>query len=339
MSAWLDRIRSVWRPESFHYGHLLARDRRADVFEGWYLKLVDAVGSHPYALIPGVFLGEDRHAFVQLLDGARGEAWYHRYPLSDFTAAGDRFDTRVGGSRFSPAGVELRLDPKSAGGGPVVEGRIEFGRWQPWPVRALSPGVMGPYGFTPFMQCYHGILSLDHTLAGTLVIDGEPRRFDGGRGYVEKDWGRGFPLAYVWTQSNHFEREGVCVTASVARIPWVTGAFRGFIVGLLLDGELHRFTTYAGARIDALSVSDSHFHLRLSNRTHRLELDSRKAPGAVLMAPYERRMLERVAETMTSEIELRLLAREADGERLVFEGTGRHACLEAQGDLDQILDR
>ena len=43
-------------------------------------------------------------------------------------------------------------------------------------------------------------------------------------------------------------------------------------------------------------------------------------------------MLERVAESMTSEIELRLLARDAGGEHLVFEGTGRHACLEAQGD-------
>ena len=78
---------------------------------------------------------------------------------------------------------------------------------------------------------------------------------------------------------------GICITASVASIPWLTGAFRGFLVGLLLDGELHRFTTYTGAGIDELSVSRTHFHLRLSNRTHRLELDARKAPGAVLMAP------------------------------------------------------
>ncbi|MDJ0849577.1 MAG: hypothetical protein QNK04_14495, partial [Myxococcota bacterium] len=69
------------------------------------------------------------------------------------------------------------------------------------------------------------------------------------------------------------------------------------------------------------------------------EIDSRKAEGALLMAPYERQMLERVAETMTSQVDLRLLARAPGGDRLVYEGTGRHACLEAQGDLDRILDR
>ncbi len=337
--GWLERLRGVWRPEGFHYGPLLAGGRRADVFEGWYLKLVDAEGRHPHALIPGVFLGQDAHAFVQLLDGARGESWYHRYDLSDFAAAADRFAVRVGESRFDRSGIELHLDPKHAGGGPAVEGRIDFGPFEPWPVRLFSPGVMGPYGFTPLMQCYHGILSLDHALAGTLLVDREARSFDGGRGYSEKDWGKSFPLGYVWTQSNHFDREGVCLTASVATIPWVTGAFRGFIVGLWLDGELHRFTTYTGAAIDELSVSDTHFHLRLSSRSHRLEMDSRKAEGALLMAPYERQMLERVAESMTSQVDLRLLARAPEGDRLVFEGTGRNACLEAQGDLDRILDR
>ncbi len=337
--GWLDGVRGIWRPEGFHYGALLARGRRADVFEGWYLKLVDAEGRHPYALIPGIFLGRDPHAFVQLLDGARGESWYHRYDPGDFAAAADRFDVRVGGSRFGRGGIELHLDPENAGGGPVVEGRVEFGPFEPWPVRTLSPGVMGPYGFTPFMQCYHGILSLDHSLAGTLRVDDEARCFDGGRGYSEKDWGKSFPLGYIWTQSNHFGREGVSLTASVATVPWVTGAFRGFIVGLQLDGELYRFTTYTGAAIDELSMSDTHFHLRLSSRSHRLEIDSRKAAGAVLMAPYERQMLERVAEAMTSQVDLRLLARAPGGDRPVFEGTGRHACLEAQGDLARILDR
>jgi tocopherol cyclase len=152
---------------------------------------------------------------------------------------------------------------------------------------------------------------------------------------VEKDWGRGFPAGYVWAHSNHFARAGVCLTAAVAIIPWLTGAFRGFIIGFLVDGELHRFTTYTGSVLERLEMTDTHLHLGIRNRTHRLEVDARKTDGATLYAPYEKQMIARVAETMTSEVDVRL-TRLAD-DRSVFEGRGQHACLEAQGDLARVL--
>lgn len=327
------RLRGLWRPEAFHFRHRLRQAGRTPaVFEGWYLKLVDRERGHPMALIPGVFLGEDAHAFVQVLDGASGRAWYHRYPVEEFDARDDVFDARVGPNHFSSEGVSLAIEPGDDGT-PGVVGKVGFGGFFPWPVTALSPGVMGPYGFTPFMQCYHGILSLEHELSGSLSFDGEQRDFDGGRGYVEKDWGRSFPLGYVWTQSNHFDRAGVSLTASVATIPWLTGAFRGFLVGFVLDGELHRFTTYTGAVIETLELDETGVVLLLANRTHRLEIRAHRTTGAMLLAPYEGQMLERVAETMTSEIELRFLERSGE---VVYEGTGRSACLEAQGALDRI---
>jgi len=128
----------------------------------------------------------------------------------------------------------------------------------------------------------------------------------------------------------------VSLTAAVAIIPWLTSAFRGYIIGLLVDGELHRFTTYTKSVLERLEMSDTHLHLVIRNRTHRLEVDSRKADGALLHAPYERQMIERVAETMTSEVDVRLTAL-ADG-REVFSGRGVNACLEAQGDLQRVLD-
>jgi hypothetical protein len=332
-------VRNLWAPAHFHYARQLRRPERAGgLFEGWYLKVVDAARRRPWAFIPGVFLGEDAHAFVQALDGREGRSWYHRYPVERFVPAVDGFDVRVGRSRFHRGGLELDLDPGDAGGGPAIRGSIAFGTWRPWPVRIHSPGAMGPYGFTPLMQCYHGILSLDHALSGSLDVDGERTGYDGGRGYVEKDWGRSFPLGYVWAQSNHFDRPGTSVSASVATIPWVTGAFRGLLVGFLHEGRLHRFTTYTGARLDRLAVTDRELTLRVADRRHALELRARRTEGALLRAPYERAMLERVAETMTSEIDVRLLARGPDGDRVVYEGTGRAGCLEAQGRLDRIVE-
>jgi hypothetical protein len=82
------------------------------------------------------------------------------------------------------------------------------------------------------MECYHGVLSFDHGITGQLTVNGEIFDFNGGRGYIEKDWGQAFPKAWIWMQSNHFEQPGTCLTASVAIIPWLRSAFSGFVVGL-----------------------------------------------------------------------------------------------------------
>ena len=330
----LTRLRNVWRPENFHYQHRLARGGTR--FEGWYFKLVDDAGTQPYAIIPGVFLGEGAHAFIQVLDGRLGSSCYHRFPLEAFRADPDVFRVEIAGNCFSSEGIRLDIDGAGADSGQRVVGSLAFSPWRRWPVTLGSPGVMGPYSFVPAMQCNHGILSLDHRVAGSLVVDGRETIFGSGRGYAEKDWGSGFPAGYVWTQSNHFAEEGVSVSASVAHIPWLAGGFRGFLVGLLLDGELHRFTTYNGGRIESLSLSDTHLRLRIRNREHRLELDSRKSEGGILHAPYGKRMVERVAETMTSETELRFAT--LAGDRTVYTGRGHHACLEVQGDLTAVLD-
>ncbi len=330
----LHRLRNVWRPEVFHYHHRLARGRGE--FEGWYLKVVDAAGVQPYAFIPGVFLGDDRHAFIQVLDGRRGRAVYHRFPLERFAASRERFEVTIDGNRFATDGIALELGGDASPAGQRVRGALRFGPWHPWPVTALSPGIMGPYSFVPFMQCNHGILSLDHALEGHLEVDGVHSSYDDGRGYVEKDWGRSFPAGYVWTHSNHFAAPGTCLSAAVATIPWLTGAFRGFIIGFLHAGELHRFTTYTGSVLESLDMSDTHLRLRIRNRRHRLLVEAAKREGALLHAPYERQMIERVAETMTSDVQVRLVR--LDDGAVVFDGLGRHACLEAQGDLDRVLD-
>jgi tocopherol cyclase len=329
-----DRMRNLYHPERFHLHHRL--ERGDGYFEGWYFKFVDADGAQPYAIIPGVFLGDDGHAFIQVLDGRAGTASYHRFPLESFHASRSDFEIEIAGSHFSKHGIDLAIDSQQTSAEQGVHGSLRFSAWHPWPVTLTSPGVMGPYSFAPFMECNHGILSLDHAVSGALTVDGRETIYDGGRGYSEKDWGRAFPSGYVWTQSNHFERDGVSITASVARIPWLTGAFRGFLVGFLIDGELHRFTTYTGAEIESLTLDDSHLHLRLRNRSHRLEIDARKEEGGVLHAPYGRQMIERVAETMSSEVELRFSSLATD--TTLFEGRGRHACLEVQGELSAILD-
>ena len=54
---------------------------------------------------------------------------------------------------------------------------------------------MGWYAYLPIMECYHGILSMDHELSGELIYNGDFLAFNKGRGYIEKDWGKNFPTS------------------------------------------------------------------------------------------------------------------------------------------------
>ena len=313
-------VRNTLHPARYH-GRL--RGQRPPFFEGWYFKDVDATGQHRLAVIPGIFWSGEPHAFVQVLDAA-AEAHYHRYPVEAFWAAPDRFDVHVGPCRFSHNTMTLLIDTP----GQRLTGTLRFGGLAPWPVTWAAPGIMGWYAWVPFMECYHGVVSLDHEIYGTLEINGQEIDFSGGRGYIEKDWGRSFPEAWIWFQSNHFEQPGTCLTASIAIIPWLWTAFPGFIIGLWHGGRLYRFASYTGARVERLDVSDHTIEWVVADDEHRLEMFVQQGPGSefgLLKGPDRAEMGKRVAETLSALLRVRLTTR--DG-RLLFEGTGRYGGLE-----------
>jgi tocopherol cyclase len=326
----------ILNPDFYH-----GRGARPPFFEGWYFKLVDASETHRYAVIPGVFVGREpgsSHAFVQTLDGATGRTTYHRYPFEAFAAARDEFDIRVGPNRFRADRVLLEIDAPEL----RMRGELRFEGLTPWPVTLLAPGIMGWYAYVPFMECYHGVVSLDHRISGRLSVDGVELDFTGGRGYIEKDWGQAFPKAWAWMQSNHFGQPGSSLTASIAIIPWLRSAFPGFIAGLRHDGRLYRFATYTGAVTERLELTDTHVTWHMSGRTgarrsrHRLEIVARRAEGGLLHSPERVAMLQRVLESLTAHLDVRLLVVEGGQERIVFGGTGRHAGLEIVGPVDEI---
>ncbi|MDF1596023.1 MAG: tocopherol cyclase family protein [Acidimicrobiia bacterium] len=319
---------TLFHPERYH-GHR----RRPPFFEGWYFKLVDATETHRYAVIPGIFLSKDpdrHHAFIQILDGTTGQATYHRYPADEFRAATDRFEVEIGPSRFSSEGVVLDI----ADGDRVVKGEVRLGTPRPWPVSLTRLGIMGPYGWAPRMECNHGLVSFDHSLAGTLAIDGRSIDFDGGRGYGEKDWGKAFPAGYVWMQSNHFEQPGTSFVGSIAIIPWLFSAFPGFIIGLHHEGVLHQFATYTGAKTVDLHFTDETVEWTVADRIKRLTIRADRASGGLLYGPTRTDMSDRVGETMLSRVTVNL-TNEAGS--VIFAGTGRNAGLELHGDLERLL--
>lgn len=318
-------IRAILNPSTYHGTY-----EKAPFFEGWYFKMVSADEKHKIAIIPGVILGKDAHAFIQVIDGSDGNTEYFTFPIEQFQADFPHFRLDIGANQFDSSHLSVNIQHPE---GQLV-GEVTFGELIPWPVTFFSPGVMGWFAWIPKMECYHGVLSFDHSLQGKLMINGKEIDFSGGRGYIEKDWGKNFPEAWVWFQSNHFKNISACITASVAIIPWLGNSFKGFIVGFWLEGDLHRFTTYRNSKIESLEISDDHVEWVLRNRTHRLRLNAHRAQGGLLRGPTPIDMGKRVMETLSASIDIKLETLQGD---LLFEGTGENAGLEVVGDVQRLL--
>lgn len=310
--------------------------RMRNYFEGWYFKLVDQSEETIYAVIPGVSFsngGEPNHSFIQVLNGQTAESQYHRFTVEDFRYSKMAFDISVGRNHFNADGISLDLQEDQN----RIQGSLSFGDLIPWPVSLLSPGAMGVFQFIPRMECYHGILGFDHRIDGTLNIGKSEIDFTGGRGYIEKDWGAGFPEAWIWMQSNHFEETGVSFTSSIAKIPWLGSSFAGFLIGLLYDGTVYTFATYTGAQVTNLRVSENEVRFWVSDTTHGIMVRAARAQGGELRSPVLGEMSGRIIESLTAHIDIRFYRFEGNEARLLFSGTGRNAGLEVVGDTNELI--
>ena len=271
----LNYFRSTMQPEGYH-----GKGKTGPFFEGWYYKLVSADEKQRWCIIPGVYIGKDPknlHAFIQVMDGVSGKSIYQSYPFADFRSEKDEFKIHIAENHFSRTGIILNIDHPQM----KITGTLKFVGTTPWPVKLTSPGIMGWYAWVPGMECYHGVVSLNHRIQGSLLINGAAVDFSDGIGYIEKDWGLSFPSAWVWTQTNHFKTANVSLTASAANIPWRGSSFRGFIAGLWLQGKLYKFATYTGAKLNILEISDTTARMQMSDSKYRLEVSGHQGGGGI----------------------------------------------------------
>lgn len=322
MQNTLRRIRSVWYPDRYH-----GWGRQSNYFEGWYFKIVDPTEQYAFALIPGIAMDQagKQQAFIQRLDGKAGTSAFHEFKAAVFQPEVDRFAVRIGTNFFSAGKMQLDL--------PELQGTLHFENLYPWPKMLGAPGIMGWYSFVPFMECYHGVVSVDHAIRGELEVYGRKVDFTGGRGYIEKDWGRSFPSSWIWMQTNHFGTDQrVSLMASVANIPWLNSHFIGCIVGFLLDDRLYRFATYTGAKMK-VDIREHGVDLVFSDRKYRLEISAEQGHTGSLVSPISGKMTGKVNESMQATVAVKLY----EGKELLFEGTGKNAGLELAGAVADLV--
>ncbi len=317
-------FKKLFHPE--YYQGAKKTDRH---FEGWYYKLVSKDGSLSLALIPGVAINKkDPHAFIQVFSsrgdpgGENGEleAHYRRFPLDAFKYRHDVFEASIGKNRFTANSVDLAIEEE----GFSLSGHIELGPLTPIKKSLWAPNIMGPFAYLSFMECYHGVISMDHGLDGRVALQGEVLDFSGGSGYIEKDWGVSFPVTYVWIQSNHFTTGPAAFMFSAALIPLGALRFKGLICNLIVNGKEYRFATWNGSRILLEEWGDDFARYRIARGKLLLDIEARSTSHIALASPREGEMKEHIKEGLSGTVTLRLFKEGL----CLWEGTGSNAGIE-----------
>jgi tocopherol cyclase len=313
-----------YKPEVFQ-GDLAKKN----YFEGWYFKHVSKDLEQIYSFIPGVSLNEnDSHAFIQVINGITGETEYISYPLQEFIWDNKRLYLKIGESVFTDKNIDLNIENKNLN----VTGHLEYVNMVKYPKSILSPGIMGWYSFVPFMECKHGVVSVNHDLSGSIRINDKLICLDGGKGYIEKDWGTSFPEAWLWVQANNFQDHDTSFGFSVAKIPWRGKFFIGFIAFLYHNKKFFLFSTYNSSVISEISHSGKSIKFTLNHRNTILKVIITKKTFGILRAPSLGNMSRRIKESIDSQIDLSLFDKNYN---LIFNDVSNRAGLEV---TDKIFD-
>ncbi|MHA1912818.1 MAG: tocopherol cyclase family protein [Promethearchaeota archaeon] len=313
------------RPEVFQ-GNL----KKRFYFEGWYHKIVDEKAHHVFAFIPTIALNKKTntsHCAVQFFDAVNATSEYFKYPLEEFkNLSTKKYEINIGKNYFSSERIHLDIEQQ----GYKIIGDLSYNDPFPWPKKFLQPGAMGWLSYIPFLETYHGVVSMNHKLRGTLSINGEVVNFENGKGYVEKDWGKSFPAAWIWMQSNHFSNQNLSFMFSIAEVPFLGMRFNGFLSAIWHQGDFYRFSTYTGAKVKSLAVNPDNIQFLVEDKKYRLtfEVTKKGIAKVSLKAPQEGVMSSHIAESINSKIKLTLFDKK--NETTIIDDLGVNAGFEAK---------
>lgn len=278
-------------------------------FEGWYFKHQGK--AHTVSFIPGVNfdMKGKKSAFVQVITDTA--SFYLEYPYLCFHASDHKMSLQIENNKFSDSGIEINIQTSAI----HCTGTIKY-------ESLLSPesDIMGPFRFFPLMECKHGIISMGHSLKGSLLLNNEKIDFDGGIGYIEKDWGTSFPKNYLWVQCNDFGGVPCSVMVSIAKVPFCGRCFNGCICIVNYNGAEYRLATYKGVQI--IRYDETGFVLKQGEYVFTADILSQNSQS--LVAPQSGSMLRTIHESASGCARFHLYKQN----KLLFDLQSNHAGFE-----------
>lgn len=306
-------------------------------FEGWYFKMVSQDEISILSVIPGISISEDgstKHAFIQIIDGKTAKTEYISYPIEDFYYSKDEFLVQIGNNFFSKDSLILDISKD----GISAKGKVYMRN-----IVALIPNgsngpkkIMGWYDKVPFMQCYHGVVSLNHDLEGEIKVNKNTYTFHKGKGYIEKDWGKSMPSSWIWIQSNNFKNSNSSFMLSIAKIPWMGFSFTGFLGFYYVDEKIVRFGTYSKAKFKVSKMQEDSLSLKIYLKNEIIEINTNKRNSGLLKAPVMGSMDRRISESIDAKLSITITNNKNNSK---FKDVSSITGLETVGEKEDLFNK
>ena len=295
----MNKLFLIQNPEVFQGENFIKTNN--NYFEGWYFKNTNM--KNGISFIPGININaKEKNAFIQVITNA--SSYFVNYNIDDFKFSLSPFYVQISNNFFSKD--RIHIDIKDSSQNLQIFGDIKYSNIQNINTNLITPNIMGPFSYIPFMECNHAILNMKSKAVGKININNEQLIFDNGVGYVEKDWGYSFPKSYIWCQGNNFQNSNASFMLSVADIPFKAFHFQGLICDIIINNKEFKFTTYNNAKLVKYDIDNSFFNIVLKKGHYNLNLKSNYNSGLKLFAPVKGKMEKDIFETISASISVTL---------------------------------
>lgn len=313
----MNRLFLMKNPDLFQGEKYLNTNK--NYFEGWYFKNISL--QNGIAFIPGINIhNAESKAFIQIITNKM--SYFVNYNIKDFKFNCTPFYIQIGNNIFSKESIHI--DIKDVSQNLEIYGNIKYSDSKNINTNILTPNIMGPFSYIPFMECNHAILSMQNTANGLININGEKICFDNNKGYIEKDWGYSFPKSYIWCQGNNFQRSNASFMISIADVPFKLFTFRGIICVLLVGNKEFKFTTYNNTKLIKYEINKNFLNITLRRNKYLLNIKSKYNAGLRLSAPVKGKMEKDIFESISALVTVTL----KKGEKIIFSDTSTLCGLE-----------
>lgn len=315
-------------PDGYH-----GKKKNSNFFEGWYFKVTNKDATETFAFIPGVFYGKEQaehHGFLQVLEGNAVRYSYLKFPESAFRGAEKELSVQLEDNFFSKEKIMIQTQLNAT---EELRVDLEINNPKEWKSTRINPGSMGFFNYIHFMECYMQTCLMHGTLSGAIQIGPKVIDMTGGHIYIEKNWGRSFPKAWVWIQASSFEKlhkeaGPVSLSCAVGKVPFLGLVFDGFLIGLTIGETFYEFTTNNLSKIK-LELSKEIPEVTVKNRKYQLIIKTFAAEDSFMlckgptlageMAPF-------VKESLQGEVKITLVDRKSGN--VIYSGVSKATGIE-----------
>ena len=307
--------------------HIALNKTTKNRFENWYFKLVDIKKENTLGILVGIHKRQQGdEAFVQVIGNRISENICIHYPLE--AVKSKETEIQIGESLLGLQQITLNIQKE----GFKLRGELILSNHKQLKQSLWIPGLMGPYKYLPFLESYHEVISLQHTLMGSLWLNEKQIVFNEGKGYIEKDWGRAFPNVWLWAQCNHFKRQDVALMIGVARLPIFFNYYTCFAIPIYYKDQVEIFSNYNGGHLAKLYRYKGYVHLIVTQKNKILDIKIYGSDKVSCVTSRSSHMIRDVYACDTAKIELLI----TENGKTVFEEIGTLCELEMGGNTSKL---